>query len=331
MRAVYREVGRAAAAARFAVRLLTPLSRQFAMSANIKAAKAARMEAAKREEKGLAQGSGSSGAGKAQANKKKAPPAAPLGSFTTDSKRHTARVARGELLDVVNNPTGHNIHDAVALLRETAWAKFDETVEVAVNLNLDPRKPNQSIKGVARLPHGVGKVVRVAVFAGGESATAAKEAGADVVGGEDLVARIQGGDLPFDTIIATPEMMSMVSKIGKILGPRGLMPNPKLGTVTKEVARAVKTAKAGAVQFRVEKKGIVQAGIGKLSFSDQSLLENIRAMMIAIADAKPEAFKGVYFQRFTLSSTMGAGIPVDISSVDPNNAKFLKSVDELKS
>ena len=196
---------------------------------------------------------------------------------------------------------------------------------------MDPRKPNQSINGVARLPHGVGKVVRVGVFASAEGAVAAIKAGADFVGAEDFLLRIQGGDLPFDTIISTPDMMPMVSKIGKILGPRGLMPNPKMGTVTNDLARAVATAKAGAVQFRVEKKGIVHAGIGKLSFSNEALLENIRSFMIAVADAKPEGLKGVYINQVFLSSTMGPGILVELPSVDPNSAKFMKTMTELKS
>ena len=248
--------------------------------------------------------------------------------YAKDSKRHTARVLRGELTDVLKTPL--NINDAVEKLRELAWAKFDETVELSVNLNLDPRKPSQSVKGVARLPHGAGKVVRVAVFASGDDAAAAKAAGADIVGSEDLVTKIQGGDLSFDTIIATPEMMVQVSKIGRILGPRGLMPNPKMGTVTKDVAQAVKAAKAGAVQFRVEKKGIVQAGVGKLSFSNEALLENIRAFMIAVADVRPEGLKGQYFNAVHLSSTMNAGLSVQLPSCDPNSMKFMKTEAELK-
>lgn len=280
-------------------------------------------------------GSGSGGGGasakaRAAANKKALESAvAQALLFAKDSKRHTARLARGDLSkDLVTLPL--NINDAVQQLREVAWAKFDETVELSVNLNLDPRKPSQSIKGVARLPHGVGKVVRVAVFASGDDATAAKEAGADAVGSDDLVTKMQGGDLSFNTIIATPELMTMVSKLGKLLGPRGLMPNPKMGTVTKDVGRAVKAAKAGAVQFRVEKKGIVQAGVGKLSFSNEALLDNIRAFMIAVADAKPEGLKGQYFNAVHLSSTMNVGLPIEMPSCDPNNAKFMKTLAELK-
>ena len=299
------------------------------MSSNIKAAKMARAEAAKREEKNLAAGGGGGGGvGGAAARKPKVP--TPKVVYSADSKRHNARMERGELVELKSTSAPHNINDAIGKLRSAAWAKFDETVELAVSLNLDPRKPNQSVKGVARLPHGVGKVVRVAVFASADNATAAKQAGADAVGAEDLLARIQGGDMPFDTIIATPELMPMVSKIGKVLGPRGLMPNPKMGTVTSDVARAVKMAKAGAVQFRVEKKGIVQAGVGKLSFSDEALLDNIRAFMLAVADVKPEGLKGVYINQVHLSSTMGPGIVVELPSVDPNSARFMKDAAEIR-
>lgn len=303
--------------------------RELAVSANIKAAKAARVEAEKRAEKNMLSGGSGTNALSGGDGKPKAPKTVVKVVYSKENKRHIARIERGELEEIKNN-VAFNVNDAVVKLREASWAKFDETVELAVSLNLDPRKPNQSIKGVARLPHGVGKVVRVAVFATAENATAAKQAGADVVGTEDLLARIQSGDMPFDTIIATPDMMSMVSKIGKVLGPRGLMPNPKMGTVTNDVAKAVKTAKAGAVQFRVEKKGIVQAGVGKLSFSNEALLENIRAFMIAVADVKPEGLKGAYMNQIYLSSTMGPGILVELPSADPNSAKFMKTVAELK-
>mmetsp|Transcript_1988 Transcript_1988/g.2105 ORF Transcript_1988/g.2105 Transcript_1988/m.2105 type:complete len:295 (-) Transcript_1988:26-910(-) len=216
-----------------------------------------------------------------------------------------------------------NVHLAIVKLREQAWAKFDETVEIAVNLGVDPRKPNQSVKGVARLPHGTGKIIRVCVFANGQDVADALNAGADVVGAEDLVARIQKGDMPFDTVIATPEMMALVGRIGRILGPRGMMPTPKMGSVTRDVAKAVKLAKAGAVQFRVEKAGIIQAGIGKLSFSNEQLLNNIRAFMVAVSDAKPEGMKGKYIQMVHISSTMGPGVAIDRGNVDPSNAKFM--------
>eukprot|EP01041_Mallomonas_annulata_P002514 gene2515-4892_t len=219
-----------------------------------------------------------------------------------------------------------NVNIAIEKVKELVWAKFDETVEIAVNLNVDPRKPNQSIKGVAALPHGTGKKVRVGVFTQGANRQLALDAGADVVGAEDLVARVQSGELPFDRVIATPDVMSLVSKIGKILGPRGLMPNPKLGTVTTDVVKAVKAAKAGSVQFRVEKHGIVQAGIGKVSFSKEALLENIRSLMVAIGDAKPEGFKGKFINTVHLSSTMGPGVPVEVSSADPTSPKFILQI-----
>jgi large subunit ribosomal protein L1 len=222
-----------------------------------------------------------------------------------------------------------NIHEALDVLKGLTWAKFDETIDISVNLNLDPRKPNQSIKGVAKLPSGTGKTIRVAVFAQGDDAVAATAAGADIVGAEDLLQRIQGGDLGFDTLIATPDMMGMVGKLGRVLGPRGLMPNPKLGTVTKNVAEAVQDKKQGAVQYRVEKKGIVHAGIGKLSFSNEALMHNIRSFMMSIADNKPEGLKGNYMKSASISSTMGPGIRVEISSVDPGSPKFLLTTDEL--
>ena len=216
-----------------------------------------------------------------------------------------------------------NIYDAVDIVKKSAWSKFDETVEIIVNLGLDPRKPNQSIKGVAKLPHGVGKIVRVAVFAQGSDVQAAKDAGADAVGSDELVARVQAGDFPFDSVIATPDMMPTLAKVGKLLGPKGLMPNPKMGTVTKDVAKAVKTSKAGAVQFRVEKKGIVQASVGKVSFTKEKLLENIRSMMVAIGDCKPEGIKGKYYLVGHIKSTMGRSVPVEVATIDPTNGRFM--------
>jgi len=216
------------------------------------------------------------------------------------------------------------------MVKANAWTRFNETVDISVNLGLDPRKPNQSIKGTAKLPHGAGKKVRVGVFATGNDAQQATEAGADVVGGEDLVKRLQDGDIPFDSLIATPEMMSIVSRVGRILGPRGLMPNPKMGTVTKDVAKAVKAAKAGAVQFRVEKKGIVQAGLGKVSFNTEQLLDNVRSFMVAVSDCKPEGLKGKYILGVHLSTTMGPSVKVDVASVDPTNARFMVDPKLLK-
>jgi len=216
-----------------------------------------------------------------------------------------------------------NINKAVDIVKENSWVKFDETVEISVNLGLDPRKPNQSVKGVAQLPHGSGKKVRVCVFATGKEAQDAIEAGADVVGSDDLVTKIQAGEINFDTIIATPTMMSMVGKVGRIIGPRGLMPSPKMGTVTNNVGQAVKAAKAGAVRFKVERKGIVQAGIGKVSFSREALLDNIRAFMVAVFDVKPEGMKAKYLTAAHICSSMGPSVALEVPSVDPSSARFM--------
>ena len=205
---------------------------------------------------------------------------------------------------------------AVKLVRDGAATKFDETVEVAINLGLDPRHADQMLRGVVSLPNGTGKAVRVAVFAKDDKAEEAKAAGADIVGGDDLAGRIREGRIDFDRCIATPDMMSVVGKLGKILGPRGLMPNPKVGTVTADVGRAVQDAKAGQVEFRVEKAGIVHAGIGKASFSEQQLLENLSAFVDAIVRAKPSGAKGTYVRKIALSSTMGPGVKVDPDSLE---------------
>jgi large subunit ribosomal protein L1 len=207
------------------------------------------------------------------------------------------------------------IGDAVKLLKERATAKFDETIEVSMNLGVDPRHADQMVRGVCNLPNGSGRTVRVAVFARGAKADEARTAGADVVGAEDLVERVQGGGIDFDRCIATPDMMPLVGRLGKVLGPRGLMPNPKVGTVTMDVKGAVEAAKGGAVEFRVEKAGIVHAGIGKASFDDQKLVENIRAFADAVAKAKPAGAKGTYIQRIAVTSTMGPGVKVDPASV----------------
>jgi large subunit ribosomal protein L1 len=209
----------------------------------------------------------------------------------------------------------YGLDDAVKLVKERAKAKFDETVEVAMNLGVDPRHADQMVRGVVNLPNGTGKTVRVAVFARGDKADEAKAAGADVVGAEDLVEQIQGGSINFDRCIATPDMMPLVGRLGKILGPRNLMPNPKVGTVTPDVAGAVKAAKGGAVEFRVEKAGILQAGVGKASFSDDALIENIKALADAVQKAKPAGAKGTYVKRVSVSSTMGPGVFVDPASV----------------
>jgi large subunit ribosomal protein L1 len=204
---------------------------------------------------------------------------------------------------------------AVKMVKERAKAKFDETVEIAMNLNVDPRHADQMVRGVCQLPNGTGRTVRVAVFARGDKADKAKEAGADIVGAEDLLEDIQKGNINFDKCIATPDLMPLVGRLGKILGPRGLMPNPKVGTVTNDVAEAVRASKGGAVEFRVEKAGIIHAGIGKASFTQQALVENVKAFADAVIKAKPAGAKGTYVERVAVSSTMGPGVKVDIASL----------------
>jgi large subunit ribosomal protein L1 len=210
---------------------------------------------------------------------------------------------------------GYPLDDAIALVKGAATAKFDESVEVALNLGVDPRHADQMVRGTADLPHGTGKSVRVAVFARGDKAEEAKAAGADLVGAEDLAQAVQEGELNFDRCIATPDLMPVVGRLGRILGPRGLMPNPKLGTVTPNIAQAVKAAKAGQVQFRVEKAGIVHAGVGKASFAPDLLRENVRAFVDAVNRAKPSGAKGTFLKRVALSSTMGPGVRVDVASL----------------
>lgn len=205
--------------------------------------------------------------------------------------------------------------NAIKLVQQRANAKFDETVEIAMNLGVDPKHADQMVRGVVNLPHGTGRTLRVAVFARGAKADEAKAAGADIVGAEDLVATIQGGSIAFDRCVATPDMMPLVGRLGKILGPRGLMPNPKVGTVTMDVAGAVKASKGGAVEFRAEKAGIVHGSVGKASFTPDKLAENIAAFVDAVAKAKPQAAKGTYIQRVALSSTMGPGVKVDPATV----------------
>ena len=207
-----------------------------------------------------------------------------------------------------------SVGDAVALIKANASAKFDETLEIAMNLGVDPRHADQMVRGVVSLPNGTGKTVRVAVFARGAKADEARDAGADIVGAEDLMETIQGGKIEFDRAIATPDMMPIVGRLGKILGPRNLMPNPKVGTVTMDVATAVKNAKAGEVQFRAERAGVVHGGIGKVSFDEAKLAENIKAFVQAVNRAKPSGAKGTYLQKIALSSTMGPGVTVDVSS-----------------
>ena len=215
----------------------------------------------------------------------------------------------------IDRDKAYSIAEAIKLVKERATAKFDETIEVAMNLGVDPRHADQMVRGVVALPGGTGRDVRVAVFARDAKADEARAAGADVVGAEDLVEIVQGGKIDFDRAIPTPDMMPLVGRLGKVLGPRNLMPNPKVGTVTPDVASAVKAAKGGSVEFRVEKAGIVHAGVGKVSFADDKLLENVRAFVDAVSKAKPTGSKGTYIKRLSLSSTMGPGLKIDVSSV----------------
>ncbi|WP_062213282.1 50S ribosomal protein L1 [Aureimonas sp. AU12] len=209
----------------------------------------------------------------------------------------------------------YDLAEAISLLKDRSTAKFDETIEVAMNLGVDPRHADQMVRGVVNLPNGTGRTVRVAVFARGDKAAEALAAGADIVGAEDLVEKVQAGQIDFDRAIATPDMMGLVGRLGKVLGPRGLMPNPRVGTVTPDVAAAVTASKGGAVEFRVEKAGIVHAGVGKASFGAEALLENIRAFADAVQKAKPTGAKGNYVQRVAVSSTMGPGIKIDPATV----------------
>ena len=210
------------------------------------------------------------------------------------------------------------VEEAVALIKSNAKTKFDETVEVALNLGVDPRHADQMVRGKVSLPAGTGNDVRVAVFARGDKAEEAKAAGADVVGAEDLMETVQGGKIDFDRCIATPDMMPVVGRLGKVLGPRNLMPNPKIGTVTMDVAEAVKAAKGGEVQFKVEKAGVVHAGVGKVSFDESKLVENIRAFVDAVAKAKPAGSKGTYMKKVSVSSTMGPGVTIDVANATGN-------------
>ncbi len=218
-------------------------------------------------------------------------------------------------LERIDRNKTYPLDEAVTLLKDVAGAKFDETVEVALNLGVDPRHADQMVRGTVDLPHGTGKSVRVAVFARGDKADQAKAAGADVVGAEDLAESIQGGKFDFDRCIATPDMMPVVGRLGRVLGPRGLMPNPKLGTVTPNVAEAVQAAKAGQVQFRVEKAGIVHAGVGRVGFTPEQIGDNVKALINAINRAKPSGAKGTYMLRAHLSSTMGPGLRLDLGSL----------------
>jgi len=214
------------------------------------------------------------------------------------------------------DPNTHvSIAEAVRVVKENATAKFDETIEISINLNVDPRHADQNVRGVVALPNGTGKDVRIAVFAKDEKADEAREAGADVVGSDDLAAVIEGGEINFDRVIATPDMMPVVGRLGKVLGPRGLMPNPKLGSVTNDVRAAVEAAKSGEVQYRVEKLGIIHAGIGKASFSEGQIRENLDAFLGAVLKAKPSGVKGTYVQKLALTSTMGPGVRFDMNDL----------------
>ncbi len=217
--------------------------------------------------------------------------------------------------DAVERTKLYKLDEAVKLVKSNASVKFDETVEIAINLGVDPKHADQMVRGVVNLPNGTGRTLRVGVFARGAKADEARAAGADVVGAEDLVATVQGGAIDFDRCIATPDMMPLVGRLGKVLGPRGLMPNPKVGTVTMDVTAAVKASKGGAVEFRAEKAGIVQGSVGKASFDAAKLAENIRAFVEAVNKAKPTGAKGSYMQRAALSSTMGPGVKLDLSTV----------------
>jgi large subunit ribosomal protein L1 len=207
------------------------------------------------------------------------------------------------------------VDKAVEIIKGAAKTKFDETIEIALNLGIDPRHADQNVRGVVLLPHGTGKSLRVAVFAKGAKADAARAAGADIVGAEDLAEKVQAGQIDFDRCIATPDMMGVVGKLGKVLGPRGLMPNPKLGTVTNDVAEALKAAKGGQVEFRAEKAGLIHAGIGKASFSKEAIIDNVKAFVGAVSRAKPSGAKGTYIKKVSLSSTMGPGVKLEIASV----------------
>ena len=215
----------------------------------------------------------------------------------------------------IDRTKSYPLEDAIKLIKQTSKAKFDETVEMSMNLGIDPRHADQMVRGLTSLPNGTGKTVRVGVFARGAKADEALAAGADIVGAEDLMEKVQGGEIAFDRCIATPDMMGVVGRLGKILGPRGLMPNPRLGTVTMDVKGAVTAAKAGQVEFRAEKAGIIHAGIGKASFDEDKLLENAKALADAIQRAKPTGAKGTYLQKASLSSSMGPGVRIDVASL----------------
>jgi large subunit ribosomal protein L1 len=230
-----------------------------------------------------------------------------MANLTKKQKENNAKIETG---------ARYSILDAINLVKECATAKFDETIDVSVNLGIDTKKSDQTIRGAVVLPNGTGKVVRVAVFTQGDNVKKANDAGADVVGMEDLMKSMQDGDLNYDVVIASPDAMGVVGRLGQVLGPRGLMPNPKVGTVAQDVATAVSNAKAGQVRYRADKAGIVHAGIGKASFDSKSLEENFATLLEALKKAKPTSTKGIYFKKISVSSTMGPGLAVDVTSVD---------------
>jgi large subunit ribosomal protein L1 len=220
----------------------------------------------------------------------------------------------------VNPAKAYPVTEAVKLVKGNATAKFDETIEIAVNLGVDPKQADQNVRGVVNLPAGTGRTVRVAVFARDKKAEEARAAGADIVGAEDLFETVNGGKIDFDRVIASPDMMALVGRLGKVLGPRGLMPNPKVGTVTPNIAQAVKDAKAGSVEFRVQKEGIVHAGVGKASFSEAAIEQNIRAFLGALVKARPSGAKGAYLKKIAISSTMGPGVSIDVTDISQQAA-----------
>ncbi len=234
------------------------------------------------------------------------------------------RLAGGKRMAAVRRDvdpnTAYPLEDAVDMIKERAKAKFDETIEIAMNLGVDPKHADQLVRGVCTLPHGSGRTLRVAVFARGAKAEEAQAAGADVVGAEELVQEVQNGTINFDRCIATPDMMGLVGRLGKVLGPRGLMPNPRVGTVTMDVAEAVKASKGGSVEFRTHKDGVIHAGVGKASFSKEALVENVRAYVDAVVKARPTGAKGQYIKKVSISSTMGPGIKLDAASIVPGAA-----------
>ena len=224
--------------------------------------------------------------------------------------KRTTKIREG-----VDPAKAYSLPEAVKMVKERAKAKFDETIEIAMNLGVDPKHADQMVRGVVTLPNGTGRTVRVGVFARGPKADEAKAAGADLVGAEDLAEKINGGEMGFERCIATPDMMGVVGRLGKVLGPRGLMPNPKLGTVTQDVTAAVKAAKAGSIEFRAEKAGIVHAGVGKASFSEEAIAANVKALVTAINRAKPSGAKGTFIKKVSISSTMGPGVKLDLASL----------------